>query len=505
MIQSKKIDLAKISLISASNGQTVDIRDIVLSVSIFEDILKPTITANILVAASIPLHEALPFTGSDILSLSFKSSDRKKYINLSLVAYSISNAVKKDNKYVYTIRAASAEYIQSHKSKISKSFKGDYSKVVSTIFNGMGTGKKISTTNPSKNNAHIKTKYQNQVLIPNWKPFDAIQFFANRSVDAGSSSGAADFLFYEGINADGNGSSYYYRTYESLVDPNRKFATGENYAKIYRSIEVRALDPSSRSNAQLAKDAVETYVLISSQNLLDDLERGTLAGRTLSFDITNKRYIKTDNSYYEQFNKRKKLDKSPNIPNDKTKIPPESNLRVISNMSDLYTQPTEEDKSQNEGSASEQEIISLAPQEVGGGGGNTGKGPSSKQDKTIWERLSFLNRLERTSCVVQVPGDSNLRVGDVVLFQIPRMQSKATTVKEYDSLLQNRWLVSSIHHNIDIENGYRQSVELVKDSLYTQLPQTKLLEWIRYALKLLSGVLGAFGIIGGNKFIGSGR
>lgn len=458
----KNVDLKEILFISSASGKTIDIRTIVATFGLYEDLFKPTLTATLMVSAAVPLQEVLPFTGNDVIRLSFKSSDKKEYITVNLVAYAIENTSKVDNKYVYIITAASPEYVLSHKKKISSSYTGDYSKTVKKIFDTIASPKKIVANEP--------TKYTNTCIIPNWKPFEAIQFYSNRSVKANSSTDEADYLFFERINDNGNGSTFYFQTYGSMVDPKRKYSNGQTYKKVYRSFEVRAVNASNKANFSMVKDSVETYVINSAQNLIADLETGSLAGRTLAYDVTRKRYTKNDYDYFSQFARKNKLDPNPNAPRQ-DRIPPESNLRVISKMQDLYA---EDDSSESMGSAS-------------GGGSASSKTPeereSSRLEKTIWNRLSFLQRIQRTTCTIQTPGDSTLRVGDVVVFKLPRIQSKANTVKEYDSLLQNRWLVAAIHHSIDVNTGYTQSIQLIKDSTYTPLPVTSLVNIITRALR----------------------
>lgn len=458
----KNVDLKEITFISSASGKTIDIRSVVASFSLYEDLFKPSLTATIMVVAAVPIQEVLPFTGNDVIRLSFKSSDKQTYITVNLVAYAIENTSKIDNKYVYIVTAASPEYVLSHKKKISASYTGDYSKTVKKIFNTIASPKQIVANEP--------TKYTNTCIIPNWKPFEAIQYYANRSVKANSNSDEADYLFYEQINPNGNGSTFYFRTYGSLVDPRRKYTNGLTHKKVYRSFEVRAVDASNTSGFSMVKDSVEAYVINSTQNLIADLETGSLAGRTLAYDVTRKRYTKNDYDYFSTFAKKFKLDPNPNAPRQDP-IPPESNLRVVSKMQDLYANEEQASDSMGGGTVSDSQSKSAAERE------------SSALEKTIWKRLSFLQRVQRTTCTIQTPGDSNLRVGDVVVFKLPRIQSKANTVKEYDSLLQNRWLVAAINHSIDVNTGYTQSIQLIKDSTYTLLPATSLVNIITRALQ----------------------
>jgi hypothetical protein len=79
---------------------------------------------------------------------------------------------------------------------------------------------------------------------------------------------------------------------------------------------------------------------------------------------------------------------------------------------------------------------------------------------TAYNRLANLSMMANTKLTVNIPGDSNIRVGDVFWLDIP---SRSGVGVDTEKLSSGKWLYRSAKHLIT-KNTYSIVAELTKDS-----------------------------------------
>ena len=90
---------------------------------------------------------------------------------------------------------------------------------------------------------------------------------------------------------------------------------------------------------------------------------------------------------------------------------------------------------------------------------------------TIQSRLSQRLSLLNVNVSLVVPGNSLLRAGDVINFDLPLQRPVLDTNKSSNPYYSGRYLVMSVLHTVDRESGkYQMVLKCAKDSTVTELP-----------------------------------
>ena len=160
----------------------IDITKIYEELNIFDSILMPVISGNILVRDSVGLSGKLLFDGSESLLIDIVKDEKNPDIanfHKSFRIYKQSNRRNEGlNSESFTLHFVADELIFSDQQKINQSYQGTYAKVVGKILTDY---LKVSENNLG--GFYEETVGVRDIVIPNLKPLDAIDWCAKRSVD----------------------------------------------------------------------------------------------------------------------------------------------------------------------------------------------------------------------------------------------------------------------------------------------------------------------------------
>ena len=123
-------------------GDKVDVQELMVSTTIFEDMFAPCLTGFIEIIDAIGMFEQLPLSGNEKLTIKFKSwnygDDNRvcDYFHRTFDILKISNITfKNDYTKTYQLHFASPELKMNETIKISKTYENaSISSVISTIF-----------------------------------------------------------------------------------------------------------------------------------------------------------------------------------------------------------------------------------------------------------------------------------------------------------------------------------------------------------------------------------
>lgn len=440
LLNVKDVRINRLTIFGVGDsGESIDVRGIVKEFVIYEDMFASTLSADITISESAALTERLPFTGRNTVEIEFESvpvvpRDRVSTISLRFIAYKISDMVERtDRSQVYVISCVSEEAIKNEETKINRAFRKEYTEVAREVFQSLESDKPLSVGEPNK--------FSTPILIPNWTPFKTMNLLANRCISNNSGNEACDFFFFEGINKDGAGSTFYFTSIEQFVQNQQ----GIEQTKRYIKFEVNTIDINKSEDRRAAKNNVESFKVVSTTDHLGDIQGGRLAGTVMTVDLKRKRRDIYTNDIAEDFKGDSAINPFLNIPtneNGTTGVDPDSSVVVVPKHRGMFAR----DNTQRE----------------------TGE-DSSKTDYTGWRRNAFVGRFGKTKCIIRAPGDSNVRVGDIVIWELPSAQ-EMTTQKKRHKYLEDRWIVTAITHRVNDDDGYTQTLELIKDSFVENLP-----------------------------------
>ena len=396
-------------------GKSGELSGIITQLSIFESIYNNCMFGVIKVGDGTGFVEANGIVGSGAETVHFDiftgNTKGPKSANLEKEFYvnSIANGIHNPKFTEYDIGIVSKYVFINNKKKISRSFtKMTASEIVDYVgvnileFGSHGIWTDLKTT---------KTLHEKNMVVPDWNPFQLINFLAKNSV---SEDGASDFLFFE------NNDGFKFTTIDELKNGPSK----RNYHLKNMPMPVA----HSRSGITVDDAMMENYMEKSRFDISTGQVNGQYASSILTHNILEKKLETFEIEYDEKKHKINAegigLNGPPGMPFADFNIKQNMVFMSSNYLYDFH------DKGEN----------SHYP----------------------WYAMK---RAELTKNVIQfdVPGDSNLFAGDVVNLQIP---THLPNHKEpYDQYLTGKWLVTAIHHKIN-NWGYVMTLECMKDGFY---------------------------------------
>lgn len=212
--------------VSLRDHDNIDIRFKVMEINIFESIFQPCMTADITLMDAENMVANYPIVEGDVIDihLAFNSEDKVQQsvdesdIKCVMEVIKITSRIKMSNQDIqtYNLRLASIGWSQNVRTRISRAYKEKaYSEIVEEIYEdkfkvaegfyglkGPGTeendyeDKSMFNEDDAKEIEVEKTHGEYGVVIPRWKPIQAINWLAGRS-QSDDNKGAVNYVFYE--------------------------------------------------------------------------------------------------------------------------------------------------------------------------------------------------------------------------------------------------------------------------------------------------------------------
>ena len=167
-------------------GMVYNITSMVAELSIFEDIFSNTLSGELVIADGNGASDIMNVTGNDKLTVElFHGEDIQIH---EFYVYATTNRIRNNNtSEVYKLQFCSLESILNENTRLYSAFTGTNAESVRSIFrNYIGSSKPLGVE---------ETHGQFKFVMPSWTPFEAINFYAGRSVS--EESKGSFFLFYE--------------------------------------------------------------------------------------------------------------------------------------------------------------------------------------------------------------------------------------------------------------------------------------------------------------------
>ena len=425
------------TLILESNDQkrTIDISTGAIAFEYFEDIFSPVITAKVKIVTTgnviepengqsgdkQSIYNGLPLRGGERLSVKIAgnsstnpgldfSKNSKDYFYVS----SITDVISETQRESFTLHLTSRESITNETSRVPKKFKtsSTIDNSVREILNDYLMAKKIGKIDKTSN------KYG---FVGNMrKPFTILTWLASKSVPESSGSGTAGFLFYQTVDG------FQFRSIDNLIDQSPK-------ATYTYSEATTSYDSEDKKDDNDLK--ILNYITDKNQNLIEKLRLGVYSSQRLFFNPLDFNFSNTVFGFDNYKNKTNPLGKKLELP----KISNSSNLgldevptRIISQILDVGTMDPDVSISQN-------------------------SDPSLHQSQSLMR----YNTLFTQTMSVIVPSNTNLRAGDIIECQFPKISE--SDAKEYDPETSGLYMIKELCHHFDVERSYT-SMKLIRDT-----------------------------------------
>ena len=188
---------------------TLDIRSIIQSIEVTEDILNHCIMGRITVIDGQDFRSVLPITGLEKLELSFNTPGMQginavRGEGFPFHIYKIdAMAPMEPRVQVYNIYFTSREMFYNNMKRVSQAYAGPIEEGVNNILRNR------DYLNSSKKLYYEPTKSNEKHVIPNLRPFNAIRHLGSQAQSLNYDN--AGYLFYE------NSNGFHFRSIESLL------------------------------------------------------------------------------------------------------------------------------------------------------------------------------------------------------------------------------------------------------------------------------------------------
>ena len=429
-------------------GEITDIKNVMIELNIFESIYSNALTGSIVIADAQNLIGKLQINGTERISFKLStpgSIDERSIVDASVETghpfhiYKITDKRQlNSNTMVYTLHFASREFMRNLRTKVSQAFDGrfDMSALKILTDEDLLDSKKQISFEPCGNS--------DKIVIPNLRPFDAINMMANRALP--QMSNGVGYYFYETTKG------IYFRSWDNMVSVrgsyDRPIAQEFNYMP--QNISADPQDYDDKINHDYK--SVESYRFVNNfHDVAANTALGTYAHNVITYNIFDKSVNKIDYNYEYEFAQTKHTE----VANEK------SNRERYAIAASSYVD--EDDKKISDYKESR---VSLQPttqflhnEEKGAGYGID----VSQDGRKLAERESQLNQVTNgTVLTMVVKGQSYLEAGDLIKFNMLTVDEKNPTM--YDPQYSGKYVITKIRHQVTSKQ-YKMALECAKDSV----------------------------------------
>jgi len=524
--------LLECSIHSPSGGAIpvqLNVPGVLAQLNVFEDLFSNVLKGQLTFVDTQGLAEAIPLIGDETLIISFltpggegtqitaestvgdsrtvaEETVRQRFKIYDCKETKIQNRVRS-----YQLFFVSEEYVTSSKIKVSKGYSGQkYSFIVDDVMNKINKNIKSDY----RKNIYIEeTSTPQNIIVPNWSPFQAINFCASRSLSDDATpqdqtNAAANptpralgslFVFYEKL-----GTGFFYESIETMIGKQ----------KSQDNIPLYQYTPKIAGNRQgslgINYFGVDDFEVTSSFKTLENLQQGLFGSTLITYDPLRMKFDKVKYYYHKSTVKQKvEVDEQSGVTEISTEadnLTDDTNRRFHDFIStDINAEDSKQNKlisSNSDLIGSNDTVIKLATttrdHEVFNAPGGEGAPPnfapnttsigvslttfkdqaarSNRVEDWLLQRQAQINEFESIVVTFSVPGNSSRHVGDLIRFEIP------TTIPDDDpnligiplghQLYSGFYIVSKVRHIIT-SGEYKTDIELIKNSFAKRLPGQK--------------------------------
>ena len=268
-------------MIVGSSGARINVTDQVREINIYQNINTPFMSGSIIIADSMGVAELLPFLGQERLLFSLKTPTRRSidFNNYHAIIYNVQKRfANTDKEQTFVLNWTTLDNYRNVRTKISESFDGSISDIVTKILKGkdyLATNKPINIE---------RTKNLRQYVFPNITPFQAINLMKEEAISKDESSPC--FVFFE--NQDG----YHFRSMDSLIGQLGELNVP--HKKTYK------YQPSKGNSTRDPEDGLSTIIswsVTNNNNSFLNTRHGLYSSTLYYHDIFNKNVQKFVYSY----------------------------------------------------------------------------------------------------------------------------------------------------------------------------------------------------------------
>jgi hypothetical protein len=394
-------------LVLVTKGGRIDISGIYGEINLFDSLFLPTMSGNILINDSLGLSDKFLFDGSEVILIDIakdENSDIANYKKAFRVYKQTERKPTKPGSESYILHFVSDELIYSDQQRVNQGYETTYSKIVERILLDY---LKVPVSN-------LKGIYEpsagvRNIIIPNLRPLEAIEWCAKRAVDVRNSP---NFMFYQNI------IGYNFATLSTLLSQPSILTVKYGTKNLPGSDDI-----SEISGAR--------HIELISQN--DNIERtrsGVNSGKFIGFDPITRTVATKNISYGDHYYSMKHGNETPNFYGNKSRDGTLNskafNSRKSVAMFSSAKQFSNYIKTKDSSSLSKENDV----------------------ENWLFQRKSIIKNLMSKRLKAVMPGNFQLSSGFNVYVRMPPIGEKEKNSVEEDRTLSGKYLIVATRHII---------------------------------------------------------
>ena len=414
MYGSKDYKINSLELIN-SGGQTIDLRNIFVEMQIYQDLYASVMNGNILINDGNDTFSAFYMCGNEYLKVSIDKPGLNRPLDRLFRVYKTTDRKpSSDSGQSYILHFCSDELLSSESLAVSKAYKTvKIKEIVADILN------KELSVDPQRIAKLEDTSGSFDFIIPGYRPFEAIQWVTARGYDQKKFC----YFFFE------NKNGFNLASLQTLIKQ-----------KPYKTLKYE-LKNADRDPA-LNKDSIDNFEIRNDFDMLTSISNGSFSSRLLSIDIFTQKFEYLDYSLENAeaqgnlLNKYKPINSFKNSKDQTLFNSPYAFFRTYLTINDTASEKS--------------------------------------NDIKFWmqPRAMHMTLLNHFKIRIVIPGDIELKAGDVVEYEFPLFESATQGGKKLDKKRTGKYLVASVNHKFSSDT-FESIVELVSDSFSESIPAAK--------------------------------
>ena len=433
-------------------GDKIDIKKVMIELNIFESIYKNALTGSIVITDTQNLIAKLEINGTERISFKLSTPGAiggRTSINADeetghpFHVYKITDRKQiAPGTLLYTLHFASREFMRNLRTKVSQAYSGRPDTAVLKILMDKSylDSKKEISFEPCGNSDHI--------VIPNLRPFDAINMIAKKALP--EKSNGTGYYFYETTKG------IYFRSWDNMVSVRGSYRRPTKQVFFYMPMNID--DPTVEDKIQHDYQSVESYRFI---NNFHDVAANTLLGtyghKVITHNLYDKSYAESTYNYHNEYPNTKHTE----VANERSNR--ERYAVAGSNVDETIVNEEKQTSKISDYAESRVSLQSttqyLHDSETGAGYGLDVQQDGPKLAQGISQQAQVMHG---TALKLVVKGQSYIEAGDIIEFRMRSVDEKNVDGSE-DPQYSGNYIITKIRHQVNATK-YTMALECAKDS-----------------------------------------
>ena len=426
--------------------EITDIKKMMIELNVFESIFNNALTGSLVITDAQNLIAKLELNGTERISFKLSTPgalDNRNTIDASVetghpfYVYKITDRRQiAPGTNLYTLHFGSREFMRNLRTKVSQAYNGNIAYQVIKILTDE------SYLDSKKEISYEPTGNVNNIVVPNMRPFDAINMIAKKTLP--EKSDGVGYYFYETTKG------IYFRSWDNMCSV--KGRHNRETKQIFRYMPMNVNDETIDDKMNHDYQSVESYRFVNNfHDIAANTPLGTYAHKAITYNLFDKSYDESIYNYEIDYMRSKHTDQTADrfakekyavaaesiVDTDDKKISeyPDSRVSLQATTQFLH----DEDKAARYGLDVKQDGVKFI------------------QGESIKNSILY-----GTTLHMVVKGQSYLEPGDIIEFKLISVDEKNPDGEE-DPQYSGRYVITKIRHQVNATK-YTNAIECVKDS-----------------------------------------